>query len=87
VFNIYEDGMWCFLNFFFIANEDVPSEWLQNSSFKPEASELLNSSVEEDENEKLATNVQNSYKSYKKLHGKLKKKKDKKHSKKSKRSK
>lgn len=65
----------------------MPSEWLENSSFEPEASELINKVIEDDKTREHETNVRNSYKLYKKLHGKKKKKKDKKHVKKIKRSK
>lgn len=68
---------------FFIANkvENVQSEWLQNSSFHPEASNVSNKVTEHDDlkNKDYEISVRNSYKLYKKLHGKRKKKKDKKH--------
>lgn len=67
--------------------QDVQSDWLKNSSFEPEASELVNKVIEDDKNKEHEQNVRNSYKLYKKLHGKKKKKKDKKHVKKTKRPK
>lgn len=68
--------------------QNEQSEWLQNSSFEPEASKLSNSIIEENTNKEHKNNVQNSYKLYKKLHEKKKKKKkDKKHTKKFNRSK
>lgn len=72
-----------------IANEEQKgqSEWLNNSSFEPEASKLINEVIEADEKQAHEINVRNSYKLYKKLHGKKKKKKDKKHDKKIKRPK
>jgi len=62
-------------------------EWLDNSSFKPEALKLIKEAIKEDEKQEHKINVQHSYKLYKKLHGKRKKKKDKKHIKKIKRPK
>lgn len=67
--------------------QDVPSNWLKNSSFEPEASELVNKVIEDDKKKEHKQNVRNSYKLYKKLHGKKKKKKDKKHVKRTKRPK
>ncbi|VVC44062.1 siRNA-mediated silencing protein NRDE-2,Tetratricopeptide-like helical domain [Cinara cedri] len=52
-------------------------QWLKNSSFEPGASKLVSNNIEESEFHD--TKVLNSYKLYKKLHGKKKKKKDKKH--------
>lgn len=76
--------------YFVLENDEQngPSEWLQNSSFEPEASKLLNNVIEKNANKEDKNNIRNSYKLYKKLHGsKKKKKKDKKHTKKFKRSK
>lgn len=67
--------------------QKVQSEWLKNSSFEPEASKLINDIIKEDKKQEHVINVKNSYKLYKKLHGKKKKKKDKKHVKKIKRPK
>lgn len=70
------------MQFFFLANEDnFQSEWLQNSSFHPEASNITNNVIEDDnlKNKDHEKSVKSSYKLYKKLHGKKKKKKDKKH--------
>jgi len=72
----------------FIANKEQKEqlEWLDNSSFKPEALKLIKDAIKEDEKQEHKINVKNSYKLYKKLHGK-RKKKDKKHIKKIKRPK
>lgn len=56
----------------------MQSNWLQNSSFEPEASTIINNDIEEKKKQDHDTNVRNSYKLYKKLHGKKKKRKDKK---------
>lgn len=60
----------------------MPSNWLKNSSFEPEASTIINNDIEEKKKRDHDTDVRNSYKLYKKLHGKKKKRKDKKHFKK-----
>ncbi|XP_025408410.1 protein NRDE2 homolog [Sipha flava] len=63
-----------------VNEENIQSKWLQNSSFHPEASNITNEVIKDDnlKNKDHEKSVRNSYKLYKKLHGK-KKKKDKKH--------
>lgn len=65
----------------------MPSEWLQNSSFEPEATKLINNVTENNINKNHEKDVINSYKLYKKFHGKKEKKKEKKRIKKIKRPK
>lgn len=68
-------------------SETSKLEWLNNSSFKPEALKLFEDGIKENEKLEHELNIRNSYKLYKKLHGKKKKKKNKKHLKKIKRPK